>query len=412
VDASAAAGFEATLTRLTSAGGPDAGVAATPAPDFGPPQPRLGKAAAISDRKARRRAQAGQSVELSGWWLDRMAAADHAYPERMTWFWHGHFATSVRKVKSPQLMHTQNETMRTLGRGDFRTLAQAMITDPAMLVWLDGGGNKLGKPNENLAREFMELFTLGVGNYTEADVRDAARALTGWKVDYAAGTAATAPRAHDPGPKTVLGTTADLDAGQLVDLLVRRPVSPQFVAGRIWTRFVSDIPPGPATLGRLVTAFGPDHDITALVSAAVREPAFRDPASVLVREPVLWLVGALRALRLKASAVPTQALVGGLNGLGQVPLAPPNVGGWPAGLPWLTTAAALTRMQLGQTLAAAGDIGPVTTAAPGARIDATATLLGLPGFGDRTVAALRPLVDRPAQLVGLALASPEYTVST
>jgi uncharacterized protein (DUF1800 family) len=279
-------------------------------------------------------------------------------------------------------------------------------------VWLDGGGNKLGKPNENLAREFMELFTLGVGHYSEADVRDAARALTGWRVDYRNGVAATAPRAHDPGPKTVLGTTGDLDAGQLVDLLVRQGASPRFLAARIWTRFVSDTPPDAATTDRLVAAYGPNHDITALVAAAVREPEFRDPASVLVREPVLWLVAALRALRLEASAVPTQALVGGLNGLGQVPLAPPNVGGWPAGLPWLTTAAALTRMRLGQTLAAAGDIGQVAGVAPAARIDSTAALLGLPGFGDRTAAALRPLAGQPAQLVGLALASPECTVST
>lgn len=412
VDTSAAAGFDATLARLTGAGGPDPGVLGTPAPDFGPPRQRLGKAAAIEDRKAQRRAQAQQSVQLGSWWLDRMAAVDHPYAERMTWFWHGHFATSVRKVQSPQLMHTQNETMRRLGRGDFRALAQAMIVDPAMLVWLDGGGNKLGRPNENLAREFMELFTLGVGNYTEADVRDAARALTGWKVDYRDGVATTAPQAHDPGPKTVLGATADLDAGGLVDLLVGQGASPRFIATRVWTRFVSDVPPDAATMNRLVTAFGPDHDVTALVSAAVRDPAFRDPASVLVREPVLWLVAALRALRLKVSAVPGPALIGGLNGLGQVPLAPPNVGGWPAGLPWLTTAAALTRMRLGQTLAAAGDIGAVTTAAPAARVEAAATLLGLPGFGARTTAALRPLSDRPAQLVGLALASPEYTVST
>jgi uncharacterized protein (DUF1800 family) len=165
-------------------------------------------------------------------------------------------------------------------------------------------------------------------------------------------------------------------------------------------------------MSRLVAAYGPDHDITALVKAAVREPAFRDPTSALVREPVLWLVAALRALRLKAAAVPVQALVGGLNGLGQVPLAPPNVGGWPAGSPWLTTAAALTRMRLAQTLAAAGDIGAVSSAVPGARVQATAALLGLPGFSDRTTAALQPLAGQPAQLVGLALASPEYTVST
>ncbi len=410
LDAATAAGFEATLARLTRANGPDAGAQRTPAPDFGPLQPRAGQGVPKDQKRANRRTGLEQSAQLGGWWLDRMAAVEQPYPERMTWFWHGHFATSAHKVKNAQLMYTQNDTLRRLGRGDFRTLAQAMIVDPAMLVWLDGGGNRVGKPNENLAREFMELFTLGVGHYTEADVRDSARALTGWRVDYQTGGATVTPRAHDPGPETVLGTSGALDASRLVEMFVRQPVSPRYLAGRVWTRFVSDTRADPATLDRLTAAYGANHDITALVAAAVGQPAFRDPASVLVREPVLWLVAALRALRMKPSTVP--ALAQGLTDLGQVPLAPPNVGGWPAGLPWLTTASALTRMTLGQALATAGDISPVSSAVPGARIQATAALLGLAGFSDRTTAALRPLVGQPAQLVGLALASPEYAVCT
>jgi uncharacterized protein (DUF1800 family) len=305
-------------------------------------------------------------------------------------------------------MYTQNDTLRRLGRGDFRALAQAMIVDPAMLVWLDGGGNKVGKPNENLAREFMELFTLGVGNYTEADVKDTARALTGWRVDYRTGGATMIARAHDPGPHTVLGRTGSLDASGLVDLFVGRPVSPRFLAGRVWTRFVSDTPPDPATLDRLVAAYGPGHDITALVTEAVRQPAFRDPGSVLVREPVLWVTAAMRALRIRASKLP--GLTADLAGLGQVPLAPPNVGGWPAGLPWLTTAAALARLDLGRKLAAAGDLGPVTTSPAPRRLEATAASLGLPPFAERTAAALRPLTSRPVELVAMALAGPESAV--
>jgi uncharacterized protein (DUF1800 family) len=287
-----------------------------------------------------------------------------------------------------------------------------MITDPAMLVWLDGNGNQVGKPNENLAREFMELFSLGVGNYTELDVRQAARALTGWRVNYGTDAAVFAARRHDAGPETVLGQPAAYTAPELVDLLVREPVSPRYLAGRIWTRFVSDAPPDQATMDRLLAAYGPGHDITALVTAAVRSPAFTDPASVLVREPVLWLVGALRALRLPASKVPERVLRPALNGMGQVPFRPPNVGVWPAGVPWLTTAAALVRMRLAQRLAALGDISSVTGTAPNGRIDATAALLGLPQFTDRTATALTPLVNRPAKLVGLALAAPENTVSS
>lgn len=408
----AAAGFEATLNALTTPSSTaDAGVAATPAPVFGPaPQPVAGDAG-IAIRQAQRRERAAQERALRVWWLDRMVAVDAPFPERMAWFWHGHFATSIQKVRLAQLMYGQNETLRRLGRGDFRTLAQAMIIDPAMLIWLDGGGNRVGHPNENLAREFMELFTLGVGNYSEADVREAARALTGWRVDYGASAAAFRARVHDPGPETVLGAPSGYDATSLVDLLISQAVSPRFVVQRIWTRFVSDTPPDPATLDRLVAAYGPDHDITALLRAAVSSPAFRDPAAVLVREPVLWLVSALRAVRLPASALPRAALDTALSGLGQVPFSPPNVGGWPAGSPWLTTAAALTRFRLARSLAALGDISPVSDAAVAARIDATVALLGLPALTGRTLGALRARVTQPVELVALALASPENTVS-
>src|SRR5690349_6769421 len=286
LDTATAAGFDATLDALT-APGPDAGAAATPTPAF---------------------------------------AADRPFPERMTWFWHGHFATSIQKVRFANLMAIQNASQRRLGTGDFRALARAMAVDPAMLLWLDGGGNRVGKPNENLAREFMELFTLGVGNYSEDDVRSAARALTGWTVNVQARSAAFVPKRHDPGPETVLGTSVN-DTASLVNQLVGLPVSPKFIATRVWTRIVSDTPPDPATLGTLVSAYGSGHDVTALLRAAARTPAFRDPGSVLVREPVLWLTGALRALNLSASKMPPGPLTAGLTGLGQVPFAPPNVGG-------------------------------------------------------------------------------------
>jgi uncharacterized protein (DUF1800 family) len=402
-------GFDATLATLLTPG-PDAGAAATPPPSLDAPVPvAKGDQAA---RRARRQAEAERVRGLAVWWLDRMVAADRPFPERMTWFWHGHFATSARKVRSAALMYGQNATLRRLGTGDFRALAQAMVVDPAMLVWLDGGGNRVGRPNENLAREFMELFTLGIGSYSENDVREAARALTGWRVDVAGGgSAAFTPRAHDDGYKTVLGTRAAFDAPGLVDLLVARPESARFLAGRVWGRFVTHSPPDAATLDALAAAYGPGRDVVALVRAAVTTPAFRDPASVLVRQPVEWLVGALRALRLRASDLPPAALRSGLTGLGQIPFAPPDVGGWPSGTPWLTTASALGRLRLGRVLAGKADLTAVTGTAPSGRVDAAAALLGLPGFGPRTAAALAPLVSRPPDLVAAALASPENAVS-
>jgi uncharacterized protein (DUF1800 family) len=410
VDAAVKAGFAATLTALTTPSATDAGVAATPVPALGATT-RVGRSATIEARKTQRQALAAEGRQLGVWWLDRMAAVDAPLPERMTWFWHTHFATSIQKVKFAKLMYQQNETLRQFGRGDFRTLAQSMIVDPAMLIWLDGQGNKVGKPNENLAREFMELFSLGVGNYTEDDVREAARALTGWRLNYSTDTPSFVPRAHDPGPETVLGQSASFDAPALVNLLVREPASPKFVATRLWTRFVADTAPDAATMNRLLDAYGPGQDITALLREAVGTAQFHDRSSVLVKEPVLWLVGALRALRLRASALPAATLRAGVTGLGQVPFAPPSVGGWPAGAPWLTTAAALTRLRLAQQLTAHGDLSLVSNTSPTGRIDATAALLGLSGFTDRTAAALAPLATQPAPLVALALTAPEYTVS-
>ncbi|WP_107115830.1 DUF1800 family protein [Streptomyces globisporus] len=220
VDAAARAGFDATLDRVLGEA-VDGGVDATPAPRLGPLPPRnaearekqkgrgedrpagrasdpappvpgaggtadaAGEAEGAADpvRKAYRQALREQREELTVWWLDRMVAVEHPWEEKRTLLWHNHWATSIQKVKSGAAMLQQNETLRRLGGGDFRGLARAMVVDPALMVWLDAGGSTAKAPNENLARELMELFVLGVGNYTETDVRQAAAVLTGWTVD-------------------------------------------------------------------------------------------------------------------------------------------------------------------------------------------------------------------------------------
>src|ERR1044072_4713157 len=177
------AGFTATLDTVL-APGTDAGAQATPEPELGPePEKPSKKQPDPAAKKQAKQELKKQAATITAWWLDRMVATDAPLAERMTWFWHGHFATSNQKVRSARLMLAQNETFRRLGRGDFGALAHAMIVDPALLVWLDGQKNKVGAANENLGREFMELFTLGIGNYTETDVREASRALTGWLID-------------------------------------------------------------------------------------------------------------------------------------------------------------------------------------------------------------------------------------
>ena len=408
VEAATRRGYEATVEALLHPG-TDPGAIATPPPDLSgeparPPAP---------DDKDARKAYAQQlrsrSAALTLWWLDRMVRAQQPLVERLTFSWHGHWATSIQKVRSPAMMLRQNQTLRSLGRGDFRELARAMVRDPALLIWLDGHKNKKGKPNENLARELMELFTLGVGHYSETDVREAARALTGWRVDRAHATAAPMPNQHDDGSKTVLGVTGDLDDRSLVDLLSARPESAAFVATRLWARHGSATL-RPDTLQRLVAAYGPGRDVTALLRALFLDPAFRADTSSLVAAPVEYVVGVFRALHVP---VPRDGrlgrlLLGTLNALGQVPFRPPSVGGWPGGIAWLSTAATRERLTFAGAMARKADLDAVAGSRD--RPEAAAHLLGVDAWTDRTLAALKDAAADPVRLVTLALVSPEYLV--
>jgi uncharacterized protein (DUF1800 family) len=339
-----------------------------------------------------------------------MAAVTSPAPERLTWFWHGHFATSEEKVNFPNLMLAQNRTLRAHARGSFRAMLHALAVDPAMLYWLDGQENLAGAPNENLSRELMELFVLGVGSYAESDVREAARALTGWQVDLDTGTSAFDATGHDPGPETVLGTRAALDTPSLVDLLVDHPSSAPFVAGRMWRRLVGDRPPSPTSLAAMLAAYGPGTDITALLGALVATPEFRDPRSSLVKQPVEWAGGLMRALGVRFAGFDEDEVtnvVAQLEILGQLPFRPPNVGGWPSGPAWLTPASNLRRMSLALAVVDHLDLRGAPVAG---RAGWAAELLGVDAWSRRTLRALG-LVDDPAQLVAVAACSPEYVVS-
>ncbi len=400
-------GFTKTAAALLN---PPAGAPSTPAPNLGAEIARPGKADPAA-RKQAAQAIAQQQQTLATWWLDRMVATTVPLVERMTWFWHGHFATSVQKVRSPHLMQRQNDTFRQWGMGDLGTLARAMIVDPAMLVWLDAQQNSVRAPNENLARESMELFLLGIGHYTEDDVRAAARALTGWTVDRTTSTARFVPRRHDNTAKTILASTQNYDADSFVDLVLAQPASPRFIAGRIWFRLVSATPPAEDVLDRLVAAYGANRDVHALLVALAGEPAFVDSANSLVKQPVEWLVGLLRSLGLRPAQLSGRALLAGLRSLGQVPFEPPNVGGWPADVAWLTTSAALTRLHLAQAVAARADVSSITNVSAQARPEAVRRLLGVASWTDRTTAALAKVADDPRQVLAIAACAPEYVVS-
>jgi uncharacterized protein (DUF1800 family) len=418
IDAAAGAGYAATVRTLLSPAGADPGVAATPEPSFPAPGKRMrhGKHVNAAGIKAANKQDAAEGQQLIEWWLDRMASVRQPWVEKRTFFWHTHFATSIQKVRYAAYMLRQNQTERTLGGGTFAALVHAMVRDPAMMIWLDASGNTATAPNENLARELMELFTLGVGNYTENDVRAAARALTGWRLDADGQSTFVAAR-HAPGPETVLGHTGDYDADTLVDLILAQPASPRYVVTRMWNRFAAPgVVPADA-MDRLLAAYGSGGDLGALQAALFTDPEFVGPACryALVKQPVEYVVGVLRALRVPPLAHSDQharrAVRTALRGLGQLPFTPPNVGGWPAGNAWLTTAAAQSRINFATWAVKAGDIGAVRDAAPSGRIDACANLLGIDDLSARTRDALSDVVASPTQLVALALLAPEYLVA-
>jgi len=411
LDVARKAGYAATVSLLLDRSRPDPGVAATPPPVL-PLDARPGKSADAATRSAYQQAEAEAKNALVTWWLDRMVRAANPVPEKLALFWHGHFATSITKVGSAALMLRQNELFRSLGAGDFTMLTTAVSKDPAMLVWLDARSNKKQHPNENFARELMELFTLGIGNYTEADVKEAARSCTGWAEDGAGGSATFRFNAHqhDDGPKTVLSQTGSYDGEALVALLCATPASARWVVSRLWSRFARPVSPHDPQVDRLLPAYDGGRDCGALLQAVLNAPQFlaTDVRQGLVKQPVEWVVGALRALRVPAT---DKKLAGALTALGQLPFAPPSVGGWPANEAWLTTAASLARVQLAQSMVAKADLAVVADAAPLDRLDAVAHLLSLDGWSAQSAMALRSVADDPARLMTLALVSPEYVVN-
>ncbi len=287
---------------------------------------------------------------LQAGWLLRMLSGGDPLRERLALFWHGHFATSNRKVGSLRLMHGQNLLFLEKGAGSFRDLVLAVARDPAMLVWLDGNENEKGRPNENFARELMELFTLGLGPYTEVDVREAARAFTGWHTSQ--GSFSFNARAHDGGEKSVLGRRGPFDGHEIVDLCIQQDASPRFLARKLFACFAFP-DPSPVLLDALAARFREtEGNVGLLVETILRSRAFFSPTAArsVVKSPVEFAVGALRALGLRADA---KALGAFLREMGQSLFEPPNVTGWEGGRAWVGAASVLARNRFAAELTGA-----------------------------------------------------------
>lgn len=346
------------------------------------------------------------SGELVMWWLDRMAMSHYPLTERMTWFWHGHWATSISGVSYPLTMQKQNNTLRTHALANFRDMAKAMVVDGALNVWLNNNENFIQSPNENLAREFMELMTLGVNKFTQHDVTAAARALTGYSTDQSNGNVTFDPTQHFSTPLTILGTKSKLDAASLASLVVSKDENARFITDRLWFRFVSGSTAAPASLAGSFTS----RDISSLVSALVHSTAWTNPAHALVKSPVEWFVGACRALRVRPSTLNANDTQWELSQMGQLPFNPPNVGGWTYGQAWLSGVAFQYRFELAQSIVAKGDLAPLSVS-KSKMVQACADWLGVADWSRRTASTLAAAAGTPSEVALVALLSPEYMVS-
>ena len=325
----------------------------TAAPEWAKPDPTRAERflkARDADPETRRKMfqeeqqnQRQRIVQLKSWWLERMAKGPRPLQEKMTLFWHGHFATSMEKVRDAYLMWMQNDLFRQQGTGNWLQLLTAVAKDPAMLVWLDQGQSRKDHPNENFAREVMELFTLGEGHYTEKDVTEAARAMTGWAYDRRDQEFIERPRAHDTGVKTFLGKTGNFNGNDILAMIVAQPQSARYISAKLWNYFAGESPSD-----ELLTALAADfrnsgNDFKPLLKTMFRSREFYADSVIRnqVKSPVQWLVGSVRVL--ERELPPPFVCFALTRNLGQDLFAPPNVKGWDGGLSWITTNNLLAR---------------------------------------------------------------------
>ena len=298
-----------------------------------------------------RKLEQARLFDLRAWWLHRMRYATHPLQEKMTLFLHGHFATSYEKVRNAYAMFLQNQTFRRHATGNWRELVEAVTRDPAMLIYLDGIQNTKESPNENYAREVMELFTLGEGHYTEEDIRDAARAFTGWKFDRRGFAMTFEERRHDPGRKSFMGRKGNFTAEDIIGIILEQPQAARWIAEKLWTFFAYENPE-PSVIDALAkTLRSQKYELLPMIEEMLMSRAFYGGRAFRrqVKSPVQWLVSTCRYLDI---ALPEPSQIQPLLvTLGQNLFEPPNVKGWDGGVTWITTASLGQRYEATSRLA-------------------------------------------------------------
>ncbi len=297
------------------------------------------------EREAEQRLNIERAFDLREWWFREMLTTPSPLTEKMTLFWHNHFATSQQKVRYTTLMYQQNALLRKNALGNFGSMLRQVARDPAMLIYLDNANSRREQPNENFAREVMELFTLGEGNYSEQDIKEMARAFTGWSLDRETGEFMFRRGMHDAGVKTIFGKRANFDGDQAIDLLLKRPETAVFITRKLWREFVSPAP-DEADVVRLAALFRESgYSIAKLMQAMLVSDAFyaADNRGSLVKSPVEFVVGTLKQFEIQTPNLRPFVLASAL--LGQNVFTPPNVKGWPGGEAWINATTLLGRKQ-------------------------------------------------------------------
>jgi uncharacterized protein (DUF1800 family) len=302
------------------------------------------------DRKAFREMRRQEGLELKQWWYQELLTTNSPLNERMTVFWHNHFTSSLRKVHWAPFLYQQNMLLRIHALGSFRDLLIAIAKNPAMMLYLDTQANQRGEPNENFARELFELFTLGEGHYTERDIKEAARAFTGWRLDPRLGAFRKDWRRHDDEMKTLFGRSGRFDGEDVLSITLDQPQVAPYLVRKLWREFISE-DPDEQEVERLAVLFRrSNYQIRPLLNELFLSPHFWAPANrgVLIKSPVDLLVGTIRLFQVPIEE--PMHLVRFGRRLGQDLFDPPNVKGWPGGTRWITTSTLLERWQAVQRI--------------------------------------------------------------
>ena len=377
------------------------------------------------------------------WWMHKLLSTTQPFKEKLTIFWHGHFAVGLNKVRSGFMLRDQNELFRRMGLDKFEALTLAVAKDPAMLVYLDNDENTKGHPNENFARELMELFTLGVhGGYSERDVQESARAFTGWSFVKKRGDLESFKnpqfvfdqKSHDAGSKTFLGQTGNFAGEDIIHAVSTHPSAASFITAKLWRFFVSEDLPA-QTASQLSALFTRTNgDLREVLRTIFTSSDFyaSDNRNNLIKSPLEYVIGALRSSQTTLTKNHEYGLSGVLASMEQIPFYPPNVKGWDGGMDWIADTTILNRLQFvgalssgklpngyGKANNASDKVAPVTSSWPvAATLDATLELIGKTYLGAapsgslldalRVFAKNRNTPEIARSLAYLVMVSPHY----